>query len=107
MQKIRSGDKVVVLTGKDRGKTGIVKQVLTKRSRVYVEGINLVKKHKKGNPNAGVEGGIKEQEAAIHVSNVALVDPTTQKPTRVGFKIINGEKVRYAKRSGEVIDVDK
>ncbi len=102
--KIKKGDKVVVITGRDKGKTGEVKQVLPAENRVIVDGVNMVKRHT--SPSAGNAGGIVEKEASIHVSNVAYVDPKTDKPTRIGYKTLeDGRKVRYAKRSGEIIDV--
>jgi len=102
--KIRKGDKVVVLTGKDKGKTGEVIEVRPSEDRVKVRGVNLVKKHQRQTPTQ--QGGIVEIEAALHVSNVAHIDPKTSKPTRVGFKTLeDGRKVRVAKASGEVIDV--
>ena len=101
--KIKKGDKVVVITGRDRGKTGEVKQVLPAENRVVVDGVNMVKRHTA--PSAGNAGGIVEKEASIHVSNVAYVDPKTDKPTRIGYKTLeDGRKVRFAKRSGEIID---
>ena len=100
--KIKKGDKVVVLAGKDRGKDGEVIQVLPQEDRVVVRGVNLVKKHQK--QTQAQQGGIITREAALHISNVALADPSTGKPTRVGFKIEDGKKVRVAKASGEVID---
>jgi large subunit ribosomal protein L24 len=101
--KIKKGDKVVVITGRDKGKTGEVKQVLPAESRVVVDGVNMVKRHTA--PSAGNAGGIVEKEASIHISNIAYVDPKTDKPTRVGYKTLeDGRKVRYAKRSGEIID---
>lgn len=101
--KIKKGDKVVVLTGRDKGKSGEVLRVLRAESRVLVQGVNLMKRHTK--PRPGEPGGIVEKEAAIHVSNVAHIDPKSQKPTRVGYRILEGgRKVRYAKRSGEVLD---
>jgi large subunit ribosomal protein L24 len=101
--KIKKGDKVVVITGRDKGKTGEVKQVLPTENRVIVDGVNMVKRHTA--PSAGNAGGIVEKEASIHVSNVAYVDPKTDKPTRVGYKTLeDGRKVRFAKRSGEIID---
>ena len=100
--KIKKGDKVVVLAGKDKGKTGEVVAVHPKEERVVVSGVNVVKRHTR--PTGMTEGGIVEKEAALHVSNVAHVDPKDGKPTRVGFKIVDGNKVRFAKRSGEVID---
>lgn len=100
--KIKKGDKVIVLAGRDRGAEGEVIEVMPKADRLVVRGINLVKKHQRQTP--GQEGGIITREASIHVSNVALKDPSTGKPTRVGFKIDDGKKVRIAKASGEVID---
>lgn len=101
--KIKKGDKVVVLTGKDKGKTGEVKQVLTADCKVIVQGVNIQTKHRK--PSQSGPGGLEKIECPIHVSNVALADPKTGKPTRVGFKALAGDKkVRVAKRSGEVID---
>ena len=100
--RIKKGDHVIVVAGKDKGKTGDVVKVLREENRVIVSGINIVKKHEK--PSMASAGGIVQKEASLHVSNVALVDPKTSKPTRVGYKILdNGEKVRIAKRSGEVI----
>lgn len=101
--KIKRGDKVVVLTGRDKGKSGEVLRVLPTDNRVVVQGVNMIKRHTK--PAAGNAGGIVEKEAAIHVSNVAHVDPKSKQPTRIGYKVLDdGRKVRYAKRSGEVID---
>ena len=101
--KIKKGDKVVVLTGRDKGKNGEVLGVLRAESRVLVQGVNMVKRHTR--PRPGQPGGIVEKEAAIHVSNVAHIDPKSQKPTRIGYRILeDGRKVRYAKRSGEVLD---
>ncbi len=103
MQKIRKGDKVVVLTGKDKGRTGEIIQMMPKEGRALVRGVNLVKRHTRQTQNS--EGGIVTKEAPIQVSNLALADPKDGKPTRVGFKINDdGSKVRVAKRSGEVID---
>ncbi|WP_300542326.1 50S ribosomal protein L24 [Maricaulis sp.] len=102
--KIKKGDKVVVLAGRDKGKTGEVMKVLPAEDKVFVSGVNVVKRHTR--PTQTEQGGIKEKEAAIHVSNVALADPKTGEPTRVGFKTLDdGRKVRVAKASGEVIDV--
>ena len=101
--RIRWGDNVVVLAGKDRGKTGKVRTVLPKENRVIVEGVNIVKRHTKAR-GPGQPGGIIEKEAPLHVSNVAIADPSTGKPTRVGFRIQDdGSKVRVAKASGQVI----
>lgn len=99
---IKKGDKVIVITGKDKGKTGTVIEAFPKKDRVVVEGVNIVKKHQKPT-QMNPEGGIVEFEAAIHVSNVMLIDPKTNKPTRVGTKIEDGKKVRVAKKSGEII----
>jgi large subunit ribosomal protein L24 len=101
--KVRKGDRVVMLTGKDKGKSGEVVQVYPKDKRVIVSGVNMVKRHTA--PSQTSAGGIVEKEAPVHVSNVAHLDPKDDKPTRVGFKMLDGDrKVRYAKRSGEVID---
>lgn len=105
MNKIRKGDNVYILNGRDNGKRGTVLRVFPD-SRVTVEGINLVKRHTKPNPQAGAAGGIIEKEAPINVSNVALYNPVTQKPDRVGFRVLeDGRKVRYFKSNGEVVDV--
>jgi large subunit ribosomal protein L24 len=101
--KIRKGDKVVVLTGRDKGRSGEVIEVRPTESRALVRGVNMVKRHQKQTPQR--EGGIISKEAPIHLSNIALADPKSGKPTRVGFKIMNdGRKVRVAKRSGVEID---
>ncbi|MBO6919760.1 MAG: 50S ribosomal protein L24 [Rhizobiaceae bacterium] len=102
MQKIRKGDKVVVLTGKDKGRSGEVTQVLPKEGRAVVAGINVVKRHQKQTQTT--EAGIVSKEAPINLSNLAVADPKDGKPTRVGIKIDGDKKVRVAKRSGEVID---
>lgn len=104
MRKIRKGDTVRVRTGRDKGKEGSVLKVLLDKDRVIVQGVNIVKRHFRG--GRGQAPGIVEKEAAIHVSNVALIDPKEGKPTRVTFKVLEGgRKVRVAKLSGEVIDV--
>jgi large subunit ribosomal protein L24 len=101
--KIKKGDFVEVVAGKEKGKRGNVISVDKKKERVYVEKVNLVKKHVKR--REGQPGSISEQEAGIHVSNVMIIDPKTDKPSRIGFQILeNGEKVRVAKKSGEVLD---
>ncbi len=101
--KIKKGDRVVVLTGRDSGRTGEVVQVIPKEERALVRGVNLVKKHQKQTMNQ--EGGIISKEAPIHLSNLAVADPKDGKPTRVGFKVLDdGRKVRFAKRSGDLID---
>jgi large subunit ribosomal protein L24 len=101
--KIRKGDRVVVLTGRDKGRAGEVIEVRPKESRALVRGVNLVKRHQR--QSATQEGGIISKEAPIHLSNLAYADPKDGKPTRVGFKILDdGRKVRFAKRSGDLID---
>jgi large subunit ribosomal protein L24 len=102
MQKIRKGDKVVILTGKDKGRSGEVLQVMPKEDRAVVRGINMVKRHQR--QSASQEAGIINKEASIHLSNLAIADPKDGKPTRVGFKIDGDKKVRVAKRSGVSID---
>ncbi|CAN7548453.1 50S ribosomal protein L24 [Rhizobium sp. LjRoot98] len=102
MQKIRKGDKVVVLTGKDKGRSGEVLQVLPKEDRAVVRGVNMVKRHQRQTQSQ--EAGIINKEASIHLSNIAIADPKDGKPTRVGFKIDGDKKVRVAKRSGVSID---
>ncbi len=101
--KIKKGDRVVVTTGRDKGKTGEVLAVQRDRNRVLVQGVNLVKRHQK--PSQTAQGGIIEKEASVHISNVAHIDPKTDQPTRVGYRLLDdGRKVRFAKGSGEVID---
>src|SRR6476646_9408042 len=101
--KIKKGDQVIVLAGRDKGKKGEVFQVMPKDGRALVRGVNVVRRHQR--QTAQQEGGIISKEAAIHVSNLALEDPKDGKPTRVGFKFLkDGRKVRFARRSGEVID---
>lgn len=100
--KIKKGDKVIVLTGRDKGKTGDVLNINPDDKRAVVQGVNLVKRHTRATQTE--EGGIFTKEAPIHLSNIALVDPKENKATRVGFVVKDGEKKRVAKRSGEVID---
>jgi large subunit ribosomal protein L24 len=102
MQKIRKGDNVVVLTGKDKGRTGEVLAVLPKEDRAVVRGLNMVKRHQRQTQTQ--EAGIINKEASLHLSNLAVADPKDGKPTRVGFRIEGDKKVRVAKRSGVVID---
>jgi large subunit ribosomal protein L24 len=103
MQRIRKGDQVAVLAGRDKGKRGEVLRVIPADSRVVVQGVNVVKRHRK--PTQMSAGGIEEIEAPIHVSNVAHIDPDSDKPTRVGFKTLeDGKKIRFSKRSGDVLD---
>ena len=105
MQKIKQGDEVIVRTGKDKGKRGKITKIL-KDNKVLVEGINRVKKHQKGNPNAGVAGGIVDKDMPIDISNVGLYNPETQKADRIGFRFLDdGKKVRYFKSTKEVVDV--
>ncbi|WP_434131032.1 50S ribosomal protein L24 [Methylocaldum sp. GT1BB] len=105
MRKIKKGDQVVVLTGKDKGKRGAVLSV-SSDDRVVVEGINLVRKHQRPIPMRGINGGIVEKAMPIHRSNVALYNPGTNKPDKVGFQLLaDGRKVRYFKSTNEVIDV--
>ncbi len=100
--KIKTGDQVVVLTGKDKGSKGTVIKIIKDKDRVIVEGVNMIKKHVKPSTE-NPQGGIVEKEAPIHISNVALVDPKTGEATRVGYEIKDGKKVRVSKKSGEVI----
>ena len=101
--KIKKGDKVVVTTGRDKGRTGEVVQVMPKEERALVRGVNMVKRHQRQTMNQ--EGGIISKEAPVHLSNLGFADPKDGKPSRVGFKILDdGRKVRFAKRSGEQID---
>src|SRR5690606_16599422 len=100
---VKKGDKVMVITVKDKDKTGVILAAYPKKDRVLVEGVNIVKKHTKPN-QVNPQGGIVSQEAAIHVSNVMPIDPKTGEPTRVGYKIEDGNKIRIAKKSGEALD---
>lgn len=105
MRKIKKGDKVTVLAGRDKGKQGTILNVLA-NDRVVVESANMIKKHVRPNPQKGVTGGIVEKEASMHISNIALLNPITGKPDRVGFKLLeDGTKVRVFKSNGEVVDV--
>ena len=103
--KIRKGDRVIVTTGRDKGKQGEVLRAMPKDNKVVVQGVNMVKRHTR--PSQTNAGGIISKEAPIDVSNVALIDPETGKATRVGYKVVDGEKVRVAKKSGKVIPVKK
>ena len=100
--KVKKGDKVVVITGRDKGKSGEILRVLRAENRVIVQGINMAQRHQRQTMQQ--EGGIVQKELAIHVSNVALIDPKTAKPTRVGYKMDGERKVRVARRSGEALD---
>jgi large subunit ribosomal protein L24 len=101
--KIKKGDNVVVIAGRDKGKTGEVLRVMPAEARVIVQGVHIAKRHTR--PRMGEPGGIIEKELPIHISNIAHIDPQTRKPTRVGYKFLeDGRKVRFARRSGEMID---
>lgn len=100
---VKKGDKIKVITGKDKGKTGVILAAFPKKDRVLVEGVNIVKKHMKPDQE-NPQGGIMSVEAAVHVSNVMVIDPKTGEPTRVGYKIEDGKKVRVAKKSGAKLD---
>jgi large subunit ribosomal protein L24 len=104
--RIRSDDEVVVISGKDRGKRGKVLRVDPAKSKVYVEGLNIIKRHQRPQQTAGGQtaGGVIEREGPIHVSNVMLIDPKDDKPTRVGLEIVDGKRLRVAKRSGQRLD---
>ncbi len=106
MLKIKKNDEVIVLTGRDKGKRGKVLKVLLKQKRALVEGINLIKKHQKPNPSTGAGGGVITREASIHISNIALYNPTTKSSDRVGIKVLqDGRKVRYFKSNNELVDI--
>ena len=100
---VKTGDKVKVITGKDKGKEGVILKAFPKKDRVIVEGMNMMKKHQKPS-SMNPQGGILETEAPIHVSNVMRIDSKTGEPTRVGFKVEDGKKVRVSKKTGEVLD---
>jgi large subunit ribosomal protein L24 len=102
---IRKNDLVIVRAGKDRGKRGRVLRVISSTNRVVVEGVNLIKRHTRPNPQRNIKGGIVEREAPIHASNVMLVDPDTNQPTRIGHQTLaDGRRVRIARKSGTVVD---
>lgn len=110
MFKIKKSDEVIIIAGKDKGKVGTILRVSRELGKVLVEGLNMVKKHVKPDPNKGIEGGVVEKEALLNVSNVAIYNPATKKADRVGIKVNNLEdgsksKVRYFKSNGEQIDV--
>lgn len=100
---VKKGDKVMVISGKDKGKTGVILAAFPKQERVLVEGVNIVKKHSKPS-QVNPQGGIISQEAPVHVSNVMPIDPKSGNPTRIGFTTVDGKKVRVAKKSGQVLD---
>lgn len=101
MSKIKKDDTVIVLTGRDRGRSGKVIKLIG--SRVLVEGINMVKKNVKPNPHTQTQGGIVDKESSIHISNVAVLNPATNKADKVGYKMVDGKKTRYFKSNGEVV----
>lgn len=106
MNKIKKGDEVVVLAGKDKGKRGVVLKVIDERDRIVVENVNMVKRHTKGNPMQGTAGGIVEKEMSLHISNVAVWNPVSNKGDRIGFKSLeDGKKVRVFRSTNEVVDV--
>ena len=104
--RIRTDDEVIVISGKDRGKTGKVLRVDPKKEKVFVEGLNIVKRHQRPQQTAGGQtaGGVIEREGPIHVSNVMLLDPKDGRPTRVGIEVVDGKRLRVAKRSGQRLD---
>ena len=106
MTHILRNDQVIVIAGKNKGKTGRVLRVIADKDRVLIEGVGLIKKHVKPNPQANIKGGIAEQEAPIHLSNVALID-SNGKPTRSGIRLVDGKRERFAKSTGEVIAFPK
>ena len=101
--KLKKGDKVIVTSGNDKGKIGKILKVLVKDNRVIIEGVNIVSRHTSPS-NANPDGGIIKKEAPIHASNVQIIDPTTESPTRIGMKMVDNRKVRYAKKSGTALD---
>ncbi len=106
MRKLRKGDEVVVMAGKDKGKRGVVLKVIQDLEKIIVENINMVKRHTKGNPAQGTPGGIVEKEMPLHVSNVAIWNPVLDKADRIGIKMLkDGQKVRFFKSNDEVVDV--
>ncbi len=105
--RIKTDDTVIVISGKDRGRQGKVLRVDPKNEKVFVEGLNIIKRHQKAqqnSPTSQTEGGVIEREAGIHLSNVALLDPKDGKPTRIGIEVVDGKRVRVARRSGTRID---
>ena len=99
---VKKGDNVTVITGANRGKTGVIKKVLIEKERAIVDGVNIVKRHTKPDAN-NPQGGIIEKEAPIHISNLMVIDPSTKEPTRTGRKLENGKLVRYSKKSGKIL----
>ncbi len=105
MQKLKTGDEVIVLTGKSNGQRGKITKMIVEKNRVVVEGLNMMKKHVRPNPQAGIQGGIVEKEAPMNISNVALFNPKTGKAGKVGIKVQeDGTRVRFFKSNGELVD---
>lgn len=105
MQKLKTGDEVIVLTGKSNGQRGKISKIITDKNRVVVEGLNMMKKHVRPNPQAGIQGGIVEKEAPMDISNIALFNPATGKADKVGIKVLeDGKRVRIFKSNGELVD---
>ncbi|XBC40689.1 MAG: 50S ribosomal protein L24 [Buchnera aphidicola (Nurudea yanoniella)] len=100
--KIKKNDNVIVITGREKGKIGVVKRILFK-NKVIIQGINLVKKHQKSVPDKDIVGGIIKKEAGIHISNIAILNPDTKKPDRIGFKIKNNKKIRFFKSNNNIV----
>ncbi|ORM38953.1 50S ribosomal protein L24 [Francisella endosymbiont of Ornithodoros moubata] len=105
MNRLKKGDDVIIIAGKDKGRRGVVKSFARGGSLVLVEGINVVRKHIKSNPNKGIEGGVIEKELPIDTSNVAIFNPAIEKADRVGYKFVDEKKVRYFKSNGELVDL--
>ena len=104
MQKLRKGDKVMVIAGKDRGRTSVIKRIVSP-TRVIVESVQMIKRHVRANPNKNEQGGIIEREATINISNLAICNPATNKADKVGFKVVDGRKIRIYKSNQEQIDI--
>ncbi|MBY0378172.1 MAG: 50S ribosomal protein L24 [Gammaproteobacteria bacterium] len=106
MNRIKKGDEVYVIAGRDKGQRGTVFKIEQAKNRAYVKGVNMITKHKRGNPQQGIEGGRIQQEACIDLSNLMLWDPVAKAPSRVGIRVLaDGKKVRYYKKSNEVVDI--
>lgn len=105
MNRLKKGDDVIIIAGKDKGRRGVVKSFDSEGTSVLVEGINIVKKHVKPNPNKGIEGGVVEKELPLDASNVAVFNPSTNKADKLGYKVVDDKKVRYFKSNGELVDL--
>ena len=105
MNRLKKGDDVIIIAGKDKGRRGVVKSFDSEGTSVLVEGINIVKKHVKPNPNKGIEGGVVEKELPLDASNVAIFNPSSEKADKVGYKFVDEKKVRYFKSNGELVDL--